>query len=54
MKTSLLAAIVLLAPAHARAIAAETAPPVILISVDDLREDRVRPDLMPRLSALLE
>ena len=27
-------------------------PSVILVSVDDLRADRVRPDLMPRLSAL--
>lgn len=27
-------------------------PPVILLSVDDLRADRVRPELMPRLAAL--
>jgi arylsulfatase A-like enzyme len=45
----------LLAAAVAVAAAAEPPRPprsVILVSIDDLRADRVRPDLMPRLSAL--
>ena len=48
MRLFLAAAAFLLAPP----VRAEAPTPVILISIDDLRADRIRPDLTPNLSAI--